>query len=51
LEEFVGILAVTSKSRMLKERLKATTGKCWEVFLQRLEEEQQIVMFLTMSQM
>ena len=38
LEELEDILAVTSKSRRLGERLKATTGKYYKTFLQWLEE-------------
>ena len=36
--ELKGSLAVTSKSRRLGERRKATTGGCWKTLLQRLGE-------------
>ena len=42
LAELEESLAVTSKSRRLGERLKATTGKCWKTFLQRFEESNKL---------
>ena len=45
LAELEEILAVTSKSRRLRERLKATTGKMLKNFFAAVGREQQIVMF------
>jgi len=42
LEELEESLAVTSKSRRLGERLKATTGKFGKTFLRRLEESNKL---------
>ena len=45
LEELEEILAVTSKSRRLGERLNVTTGKCGKNVFAPVRGEQQIVMF------
>ena len=51
LVELKGSLAVTSKSRRLGERRKATTGGCWKTLLHRWEESNKLKCFLMIWEM